>query len=65
MNSYIDNPKKGDDDSAAWAVKWTKPEYIAKRRENFETVDAYLAQPIGKLLDIGCGFAWESRWFGE
>ena len=65
MNSYIDNPDKGAHDSAQWARKWTTDKYIAKRRANFETVDAHLNQPIGRLLDIGCGFAWESRWFGE
>jgi len=57
--------EKSAEDSAAWAVKWCKPVYIDKRRANFETVDAYLNQPIGRLLDIGCGFAWESRWFNE
>ena len=59
------NIDKGAEDSAAWAVKWCKPVYIDKRRANFETVDAYLDQPIRRLLDIGCGFAWESRWFNE
>ena len=59
------NIDKGAEDSAAWAVKWCKPVYIDKRRANFETVDAYLDQPIGRLLDIGCGFAWESRWFNK
>ena len=57
--------EKSAEDSAAWAVKWCKPVYIDKRRANFETVDAYVNQPIGRLLDIGCGFAWESRWFNE
>jgi hypothetical protein len=57
--------EKSAEDSAAWAVKWCKPVYIDKRRSNFETVDAYVNQPIGRLLDIGCGFAWESRWFNE
>lgn len=65
MNSYVDNPDKGAHDSAQWARKWTTDKYIAKRRANFDAVDAYLNQPIGRLLDIGCGFAWESRWFGE
>ena len=60
-----DEQDKHAKDSAAWAVKWCKPVYIDKRRANFETVDAYLDQPIGRLLDIGCGFAWESRWFNE
>ena len=60
-----DNIDKGAEDSAAWAVKWTKDRYIAKHRSSWEIADAYLAQPIKKLLDIGCGFAWESRWFNE
>jgi ubiquinone/menaquinone biosynthesis C-methylase UbiE len=52
-------------DSALWDRKWSTDLYITKRRNNFETVDAYLNQSIGKLLDIGCGFAYDSRWFGE
>ena len=62
----MDNDQdKRADDSAAWAIKWCKPVYIDKHQANFETVDAYLNQPIGRLLDIGCGFAWESRWFND
>lgn len=60
-----DNIDKGAKDSAAWTVKWTNPRYIDKHRASFEIVDAYLNQPIGRLLDIGCGFAWQSRWFNE
>jgi SAM-dependent methyltransferase len=51
--------------SAAWARKWATPEYIAKRKGDFEALDAYLNKPIGRLLDIGCGFAWQSRFFAE
>jgi hypothetical protein len=65
LNNYIDNPDKGAHDSAQWAGKWTTERYTAKKRANFELVDSYLLQPVGKLLDIGCGFAHESRWFGE
>jgi ubiquinone/menaquinone biosynthesis C-methylase UbiE len=61
----IEDPDKGAEDSAQWARKWTTDKYIAKRRANFETVDTYLNQPVGRLLDIGCGFAWDSRWFNE
>ena len=61
----VDDPDKGAHDSAQWARKWTTDKYVAKRRANFETVDAYLNQSVGRLLDIGCGFAWDSRWFGE
>ena len=60
-----DNIDKGAEDSATWARKWTKDQYIAKHRSSWEIADVYLNQPVGKLLDIGCGFAWESRWFNE
>lgn len=63
--SAIENPDKGAHDSAQWARKWTTDKYISKRRTNFETINTYLNQPVGCLLDIGCGFAWESRWFNE
>ena len=51
--------------SEAWAKKWSTPEYIAKRKGDFEALDAYLNKPIGRILDIGCGFAWQSRFFAE
>jgi len=52
-------------DSFAWTRKWVKDNYVNKKKENFEKVDAYLNQPIKNILDIGCGFAWESRFFQE
>lgn len=52
-------------DSLAWTRKWTRQDYIGRKQENFEKVDAYLNQPIRNILDIGCGFAWESRFFQE
>jgi len=61
----VENPNKGATDSALWNRKWSGERYVAKRRANFESVDTYLNQPVGRLLDIGCGFAYESRWFGE
>ena len=61
----IENPDKGATDSVLWNRKWSGERYVAKRRANFETVDAYLNQSVGRLLDIGCGFAYESRWFNE
>ena len=61
----VDNPDKGAADSESWARKWCGEKYIAKHRANWETVDAYLNQPVASLLDIGCGFAWESRWFNQ
>ena len=50
-------------DSQAWTRKWTTPTYVAKRQQTFELVDQYLNQPIKNILDIGCGFAWQSRFF--
>lgn len=61
----VDNLDKSAEDSAAWTRKWTGEPYIAKHRANWETVDTYLGQPVRTLLDIGCGFAWESRWFNQ
>ena len=52
-------------DSELWNRKWSADKYVNKRRANFEVVDAYLNQPAVRLLDIGCGFAYESRWFNE
>ena len=63
--NMVDNPDKSADDSAQWDRKWSGDKYANKRRANFEMIDAYLDQPIGRLLDIGCGFAYESRWFNE
>jgi SAM-dependent methyltransferase len=63
--NMVDNPDKSADDSAQWDRKWSADKYADKRRANFEIIDAYLDQPVGRLLDIGCGFAYESRWFNE
>ena len=63
--NMVDNPDKSADDSAQWNRKWSADKYSSKRRANFEIIDAYLDQPVGRLLDIGCGFAYESRWFNE
>jgi SAM-dependent methyltransferase len=61
----VTNPDKGAHDSAQWSRKWTTDKYVTKRRANFDAVDAFLNQPVGCMLDIGCGFAWDSRWFNE
>jgi SAM-dependent methyltransferase len=65
MSDNILNPDKDAEDSATWSRKWTKDRYVAKHQASWKIADAYLNQPIGRLLDIGCGFAWESRWFNE
>ena len=61
----IENPNKGAEDSKRWSHKWTSDRYRDKYRAEWEIADAYLNQPVGRLLDIGCGFAWQSRWFNE
>jgi SAM-dependent methyltransferase len=45
--------------------EWFTEEYQAHKRENFELLNAYLETPPKRILDIGCGLAWESRMFNE
>jgi len=44
--------------------EWFTPEYQQLKKENFEKLDQYLESPPQRILDIGCGLAWESRLFG-
>ena len=44
---------------------WGTELYQKNKRENFEILDAYLNTAPKRILDIGCGLAWESRWFNE
>lgn len=44
---------------------WNTENYQFYKKENFELLDQYLQNPPSKILDIGCGLAWESRLFGE
>ena len=44
---------------------WDTEMYQKEKRKNFEILDAYLTVPPKRILDIGCGLAWESRWFNE
>jgi len=52
--------------SGAWMGSdgvWDSDLYQECKRENFDILDKYLkTQPL-KILDIGCGLAWESRYF--
>jgi SAM-dependent methyltransferase len=43
--------------------EWFTEEYQKEKRNNFELIDKELLNPPLKILDIGCGFAWESRLF--
>ena len=44
---------------------WNTELYQQLKRENFELVDKYLPSSPLKILDIGCGLAWESRMFSQ
>lgn len=59
------NPDKSADNSQEWARKWTSTAYVEKRRHAFEQVDNYLGIRPNSILDIGCGFAHQSRFFNE
>jgi SAM-dependent methyltransferase len=43
--------------------EWFTEDYQKEKRNNFELIDKELSNPPLKILDIGCGFAWESRLF--
>ena len=45
--------------------EWFTDEYQDAKCENFELLDAYLGDAPRRILDIGCGLAWESRMFNE
>ena len=42
---------------------WDTESYQQNKKENFEILDKFLVTPPMKILDIGCGLAWESRLF--
>ena len=42
---------------------WDSDVYQGYKRENFDILDTYLETSPLKILDIGCGLAWESRYF--
>lgn len=48
-----------------WIKLWTSSGYQQEKNTNFEKLDAYLEQPPKRILDIGCGLAWESRLFNK
>ena len=45
--------------------EWADPEYRKVKEKNFKVLDEYLQNKPKKLLDIGCGLAWESRMFSQ
>lgn len=44
---------------------WDTELYQSYKKENFEILDKFLSKSPAKILDIGCGLAWESRLFNE
>lgn len=45
--------------------EWFTPEYQAVKQENFNKLDEYLKNKPKRILNIGCGLAWESRLFNQ
>lgn len=48
-----------------WFKLWFGSGYQHYKREGFEHLDRYLKQPPLRILDIGCGMAWESQLFNK
>lgn len=47
-----------------WANKvWISDDYIQIKKNSFELIDSFLDTPPINILDIGCGFAYESEFF--
>lgn len=46
-----------------WTKLWNSDGYQSHKRAGFAALDSYLTQPPARILDIGCGLAWESRLF--
>ena len=46
-----------------WMKLWNSDGYQAKKQVGFAALDAYLKETPRRILDIGCGLAWESRLF--
>lgn len=48
-----------------WFKLWFAEGYQHYKREGFEHLDQYLIEPPKRILDIGCGMAWESQMFNK
>lgn len=46
-----------------WKSEWNSKDYQLCKKENFKTIDDYLSKPPIRILDIGCGLAFESELF--
>ena len=45
--------------------EWFTDVYQQHKQENFDLLDTYLGTVPKKILDIGCGLAWERRLFNK
>lgn len=48
-----------------WLELWRDPGYVKIKMDNVERILDYLGHPPNRLLDIGCGAAFESREFNR
>ncbi len=48
-----------------WTKLWWAGGYQRKKQAGFDALDSYLTTPPKRILDIGCGLAWESRKFAD
>ena len=46
-----------------WINIWNSPDYQEHKIKNFNVVDNFLKIPPTQILDIGCGYAFESEMF--
>jgi SAM-dependent methyltransferase len=47
-----------------WASIWQQQSYLADKRASFAAIDSVVDNP-SSVLDIGCGYAYESQWLQE
>ena len=57
--------KEIEDTQSYYNMKWTLPDYVERKINNFKMIDNYFKTPFSKILDIGCGLAYESREFNK
>jgi SAM-dependent methyltransferase len=53
------------DNHNKWLQGWLLPDYIKEKTRSFTAVAEYLRSPPMSILDIGCGFAFESQQFHQ
>lgn len=46
-----------------WHNEWSSQEYIKNKKQKYNTILEFLKTPPETILDIGCGFAYESSLF--